>query len=104
MSTRPVFLGCETSSDAMDERELDEGLARGVSDGEMFVEGAEEAVADSVVSKRRRGAVSDGKAVVVAMLRRWCGCIKEGRSWKDSPQSWRRTEVLGRSDGRARWR
>lgn len=68
VSTRPVFLLVEISSDAIDEREVDEGLARGVSDGEMFVEGAEEAVADSEVSKRRRGAVSDGKAVVEAIM------------------------------------
>ena len=61
-------MGAETSSEAIEDRELEEGLARGVSEGEMFVEGTEEAGADSVVSKRRRGAVSDGKAEVVAMV------------------------------------
>jgi hypothetical protein len=64
-------LGADTSSEAIDDRDVDEGLARGVSDGEMFVEGADDAGVDSAVSKRRRGAVSDGSAVVVAMAICW---------------------------------
>jgi hypothetical protein len=73
VSTSPDFLGADISSEAIDDKDVDEGLARGVSDGEMFVEGADEAGADSVVSKRRRGAVSDGSAVVVAMTMCWKG-------------------------------
>jgi hypothetical protein len=68
VSTSPDFFSVESSSEAIDDREVEEGLARGVSEGEISVEGAEEAVADSVVSKRGRGAVSDGKAVVVAIV------------------------------------
>ena len=68
MSTRAVLLGAESSSEAIDDSDVEEGLARGVSEGEMSVEGAEEAGAESLVSKRRRGAVSDGNAVDVAIL------------------------------------
>jgi hypothetical protein len=61
-------LFAETSSEAIEDREHEEGLARGVSEGEIFVDGTEEAGVDSVVSKRRRGAASDGKAEVVAIV------------------------------------
>jgi hypothetical protein len=64
-------LAADISSEAIDDKDVDEGLARGVSDGEIFVEGTDEAGADSVVSKRRKGAVSDGSAVVVAMAMGW---------------------------------
>jgi hypothetical protein len=77
VSTRPAFLGAESSSEAMDERDVDEGLARGVSEGEMSVEGAEEAGPESVVSKRCSGAACGGKAVVVAMSRCMRSSCKE---------------------------
>lgn len=86
VSTRPVFLGAESSSEAMDDRDVDEGLARGVSEGEMSVEGAEEAGADSAVSKRWRGAAPDGSAVVVAMV----GCMGDFEAGREVVKTVRR--------------
>ena len=94
VSTSPDFFSVESSSEAIDDREVEEGLARGVSEGEMFVEGAEEAVADSVVSKRGRGAISDGKAVVVAIVEGRGDFKQEGAELEDSLQSCSRIFVV----------
>lgn len=87
VSTSPDFFLVENSSEAIDDREVEEGLARGVSEGEIFVEGAEDAVADSVGSKRGRGAISDGKAVVVAIMEGRGDFNQEGAELEDFLQS-----------------
>ena len=47
------------------------------------MDGTEDAGADSVVSKRRRGAVSDGKAEVVAIVMMcWGSSRQEAVKWK----------------------
>lgn len=79
-------MGAERSSEAIDDSEVEERLARGVSEGEISVEGAEEAVDEVVVSERRRGADSDGRAVVVAMLRPALESKQEGSGLRQSLQ------------------